>query len=113
MTYSKQFKRNSEIIIFCPSIEEGGVEKNLYIISNYLSKKTDVFLVTANKNKKKMFNKNIKFLSPKSNFWDNKTRLLKTFICFYIMLINFHKKDAKILSFQSNIFAIIIAKILY
>ena len=51
MTYSKKFKRNSEIIIFCPSIEEGGVEKNLYIISNYLSKKTDVFLVTANKNK--------------------------------------------------------------
>jgi glycosyltransferase involved in cell wall biosynthesis len=112
MTYSKQFKKNSEIIIFCPSIEEGGVEKNLYIISNYLSKKKKVFLITANKNKKNIFNKNIKFLSPKSNFWNNKTRLLKTFICFYIVLINFYKKDIKILSFQSNIFAIILAKIL-
>jgi len=112
MIYSVQFKKNSGIIIFCPSIEEGGVEKNLYIISNYLSKKIDVFLVTANKNKKNMFNKNIKFLSPKSNFWNNKTRLLKTFICFYIMLINFYKKDVKILSFQSNIYAIILAKIL-
>lgn len=112
MIYSKQFKKNSGIIIFCPSIEEGGVEKNLYIISNYLSKKIDVFLVTANKNKKKMFNKNIKFLTPKTNFWNNKTRLLKTFICFYIMLINFYKKDVKILSFQSNIFAIILAKML-
>ena len=112
MIYSKQFKKNSGIIIFCPSIEEGGVEKNLYIISNYLSKKTDVFLVTANKNKKNMFNKKIKFLSPKSNSWNNKPRLLKTLVCFYIMLINFYKKDLKILSFQSNIFAIILAKIL-
>jgi len=112
MKYSKQFKKKLDIIIFCPSIEEGGVEKNLYIISNYLSKKTNVFLVTANKNKKKMFNSNIKFLSPKNDFWNNKPRLLKTFICFYIVLINFYKKDLKILSFQSNIFAIIIAKIL-
>lgn len=112
MIYSKQFKKNSGIIIFCPSIEEGGVEKNLYIISNYLSEKTNVFLVTANKNKKNMFNKKIKFLSPKSNSWNNKPRLLKTLVCFYIMLINFYKKDLKILSFQSNIFAIILAKIL-
>ena len=63
MTYSKQFKKNSGIIIFCPSIEEGGVEKNLYIISNYLSKKNDVFVVTANKNKKK------KCLIKISNFY--------------------------------------------
>ena len=41
MIYSKKFKKNSGIIIFCPSIEEGGVEKNLYIISNYLSKKNE------------------------------------------------------------------------
>ena len=27
-----------KIIIFIPSIEDGGVEKNLFIISNYLSK---------------------------------------------------------------------------
>ena len=28
-----------KLIIFIPSIEGGGVEKNLYIISNYLAKK--------------------------------------------------------------------------
>ena len=28
-----------KLIIFIPSIEYGGVEKNLFIISNYLSKK--------------------------------------------------------------------------
>ncbi|CAN1593663.1 RfaG Glycosyltransferase [Candidatus Pelagibacterales bacterium] len=111
MKYLKQFKKKSEIVIFCPSIEEGGVEKNLYIISNYLSKKINISLVTANKNKSKMFDKNIKFLSPKNNFWNNKPRLLKTCICLYIILTNFYKKDLKILSFQSNIFAIIISKI--
>ena len=31
-----------KIIIFIPSIEDGGVEKNLFIISNYLSKKTKI-----------------------------------------------------------------------
>ena len=28
--------QNKEIVIFMPSIESGGVEKNLFIISNYL-----------------------------------------------------------------------------
>ena len=32
-------EKNKELIIFIPSIEDGGVEKNLYIILNYLSKK--------------------------------------------------------------------------
>lgn len=111
MKYLKVFKKKN-VVIFCPSIEEGGVEKNLYIISNYLSNKINVFLVTANRNKKKMFNKKIKFLSPNNNFWNNQPRLLKTIICTYIMLNNFYKKDFKILSFQSNVYAIIIAKIL-
>ena len=30
---------NKKILLFIPSIEEGGVEKNLYIVSNYLIKK--------------------------------------------------------------------------
>ena len=30
---------NKKIIIFNPSIEDGGVEKNLFIISNYLANK--------------------------------------------------------------------------
>ena len=34
-------KKNKEIILFNPSIEDGGVEKNLFLISNYLSKKFD------------------------------------------------------------------------
>jgi len=32
-------KKKKSVIIFIPSIENGGVEKNLYIIANYISKK--------------------------------------------------------------------------
>ena len=44
----------NELIIFIPSIEDGGVEKNIYLISNYLSKKIKkISLITTSKNKKK------------------------------------------------------------
>ena len=51
-------------LIFCPSIESGGVEKNLFIISNYLSKKMKkIYVLTANTNMSNKFNKNIIFVS--------------------------------------------------
>ena len=31
--------KNSNIVIFMPSIEGGGVEKNLFLITNYLRSK--------------------------------------------------------------------------
>ena len=43
-----------EIIIFNPSIEDGGVEKNLYIIGNFLSKKgLKISLISTDIDKKK------------------------------------------------------------
>ena len=39
-----------KIIFFCPSIEIGGVEKNLYKVVNFFSSKNeDVSLITFNK----------------------------------------------------------------
>jgi|TARA_B100000929_G_C15310549_1_gene353690 hypothetical protein len=32
-------KKLKSLLIFIPSIENGGVEKNLYLIANYLAKK--------------------------------------------------------------------------
>lgn len=49
--YLNKSKKN--IIFFCPSIEEGGVEKNLINICNNISQFQKVTLVTANTNKKK------------------------------------------------------------
>ena len=51
-----------KLIIFMPSIEGGGVEKNLFLVSNYLCKKlNNVTLITISKKYKKKFNKSIKF----------------------------------------------------
>ena len=47
-------------LFFCPSIEGGGVEKNLYLISDYLVKQNlKVHIITANNNMKKHFNKKV------------------------------------------------------
>ena len=100
-----------ELLIFMPSIEDGGVEKNLFLISNYFSNngiKTNI--ITANLNKKKKFNNKINFISPNSNFFNDKNRFYKTIFCFYLLLKFFLKKKSfLILSFQANIYAIFFA----
>ena len=62
-----------KILFFAPSIEEGGVEKNLFIVTNFIArhKEYEVFLLTANKNKNKKFSKKINFICPSTNFWNN------------------------------------------
>jgi len=43
-----------ELIVFNPSIEDGGVEKNLYLIVNYLTLKgLNVSLISSDLKKKK------------------------------------------------------------
>jgi hypothetical protein len=59
----------NELVIFIPSIEDGGVEKNLYLISNYLSKKIEnISLITADISRKKKFNNNINYIAPNNYF---------------------------------------------
>ena len=58
-------KPKKDLIIFMPSIEKGGVEKNLFIISNYLSSKIKNIKLITTKNQKKLF-KNNEVISPKS-----------------------------------------------
>ena len=45
--------KHKKLIIFMPSIEMGGVEKNLFIISNYLSSKfKETALITSSSSTK-------------------------------------------------------------
>ena len=106
----KKFRNN--IIFFCPSIEEGGVEKNLINISNGLSYNHNVSLITANKNKKKFFNKKINFISSKSDFFNNKSRITKSIYCCYLLYKYSKNNKATIISFQANVSAILASKIL-
>ena len=112
-TFYKNYDRKKKLVIFIPSIEDGGVEKNLYIISNYLSKKIkDIILITYNNNQKKKFSKKIKIINPFLNFFNFKNRYPKYFFCLIslirIILLN---RNTTILSFQANIFAIIVSLI--
>lgn len=103
-----------KILFFAPSIEEGGVEKNLFIVSNFIAncKKYKVYVLTANKNKKRFFNKKINFISPTSNYWSDKPRIFKSLICLKILFFKIRFNKILIFSFQSNLFAILFAMIL-
>ena len=52
-----------KIVFFMPSIEGGGVEKNLFIISNYFASKLDnIYLITASKKYSNKFSKKINLI---------------------------------------------------
>ena len=102
-----------KLAIYIPSIESGGVEKNLlYVLKFFLKKKIDVYIITANKDKKSLFNNKIKYICPASDKWNNSSRLCKTLVCLALIIFELPKKNILLFSFQSNISAIILSKIL-
>ena len=105
--------KKKKLIIFIPSIEGGGVEKNLFIIGNYLSKKIDkVSIITVSKNLKKKFNNKVKFITPKNNKDNQSGRNIKYFICLFLLFKEILKnKNILVLTFQANLYCSIICKI--
>jgi len=105
---------SKKIVIFIPSIEGGGVEKNLFSITNYLSKhfKEVILLTSGEKHKAKFFN--TKIISPFLNVENLGYRNIKYILCliklFFFLIFN--KSNCIVFSFQANIYAIIIAKLL-
>tara|TARA_X000000950_G_scaffold163847_1_gene200289 strand:- start:539 stop:1612 length:1074 start_codon:yes stop_codon:yes gene_type:complete len=97
-----------------PSIEGGGVEKNLFIVANYLTKKiTRVSLISASKKYKNRFQKSIAFISPKSNKWDLKSRKSKYLVCLILLLREILRdRNVLVFAFQANIYCILICKLL-
>ena len=96
-----------------PSIEGGGVEKNLFLVSNYLCKKLDkVALITISKKYKKRFNNPIEFISLASNYWDNLSRRSKYFLSIFLLIKEILKsRNIIVFAFQANIYCIIICKL--
>jgi glycosyltransferase involved in cell wall biosynthesis len=106
-------KKQKNIVVFIPSIEEGGVEKNLFLITNFLiKKKINIFLITANRESRKKFNKKITLITPANKNSSNFSRYKKYFYCLLLLLKFLIKNNYTVLSFQANIYAILIAKIL-
>ena len=102
-------KKAKSLLIFIPSIENGGVEKNLYLIANYVAKTSlSVKILTAFKDKEKLFDKKIRIISLKRKNIIIKSRLIKTLITIALFIRYFYNKNIIILSFQSNIVAILL-----
>ena len=102
------------LIIFIPSIEGGGVEKNLFIISNYLKDKIDdISLITISKKFKNKFSSKIKFISPQLNFWDRLGRRKKFFVALIMLFVEILKnRNTLVFCFQGNVYCTLLCKFL-
>ena len=101
-----------KLIIFIPSIEGGGVEKNMFIVSNYLAQRIKVSVLTISKKFQKKLSNNVNFITLKSNFWDKKSRKIKYFLSIILLLHEILKdKNLVVFAFQANIYCIILCKI--
>lgn len=68
-----------KLLLFFPSIEDGGVEKNFFIIANYLAKKQkNISLITVNKNLESKL-RNINIIVPSINVQKFSGRKIKYF----------------------------------
>ena len=91
-----------EIIFYIPSIEGGGVEKNLYLLIKYLPKQIGKIHIITAKKKNSNF-KNVKFICPTSNYWNKKPNI-KNIICVYLLIKNFCFKSCNfVFSVKLNI----------
>ena len=101
------------LLIFMPSLEDGGVEKNFFLIINYLSNKfSNIFLITSDKLIKKKINHKIKLIGPNSSIWQTKSRYPKYFICIlHLIMFLIVNKNTLIFALQANLYATLIAKI--
>ena len=103
-----------KLVLFMPSLEGGGVEKNFFLLANYFVRKiNNVTVITISKRFKYKFNKKISFISTKFFFWDNFGRITKYIIALYLLLIEYlNDKNLTVFCFQGNILCIVFCKIL-
>ncbi len=106
------------LLFFYPSLEIGGLTKNLFSLINSLSQKNYniIFLTFDNISESKVGNKlysfddKIKVVTPKIRIRTN-SRYLKYFFCFFLLLKYLYRNDGLLISFQSNVLAILASKI--
>lgn len=105
---------NKNLVFFIPYIGGGGVEKNLFLISNYLSTKiSNIYICTTSYKYKNKFSKKIKFILPKRKITENLYIRVKYIYCLFTLLRFLLKnKNTVVFSFQANIYCILLCKIL-
>ena len=104
-------KIKKKLIVFMPSMEGGGVEKNIIIITNYLSKFIDnIELITFDNKFNRFFNNKIKIINSRNYSKTKISKYYKYFFCLILlikrMVVN---KNIYIFAFQANIYCILLA----
>ena len=95
-----------ELIFYIPSIEKGGVEKNLFELLSLLTKDKKFKLKLVTYQKPKNFKlKNIKIIT--SIKLGINSRFLKYVVCFFLLFFQINNKKQIIVSYQNNAFAIL------
>tara|TARA_B100001057_G_C22865679_1_gene956393 strand:- start:2131 stop:3234 length:1104 start_codon:yes stop_codon:yes gene_type:complete len=104
-------KSKKRLIFFMPSMEGGGVEKNLILVANYISKyKDNVQLITFDNNFNKFFNKKILITNVIKKNQKKYSKYYKYFCCLCILLKEyFSDKNFVLFSFQANIYTLILS----
>ena len=105
---------NKELIIFMPSIEMGGgVEKNFFLLANFLIKKIKkISVITTSRKYKKYLDKKINYISLNTDILDKIGRRKKFFLSLIILfkklIIN---KNVTVLSFQGHMYCVPLCKL--
>ena len=83
----------SKIILFMPCIDSGGVEKNFFLISNFLAKNIkNVTVITISKNIRNQLNEKINFVSLNYDFCNKLSRRIKFVLgLFFCISLSFFK----------------------
>ena len=104
-----------DILLVAPVLGGGGVEKNLFLIANYFSNKfRKVSVISTSPEYKNKFDKNIKFITPKSSLLTKtKNRQLKIIVSLFLLFKHyFNNPKFTVLSFNGNLYCCLICKIL-
>tara|TARA_Y100000590_G_C15619566_1_gene977040 strand:- start:25 stop:1134 length:1110 start_codon:yes stop_codon:yes gene_type:complete len=108
-------KNKKKLIFFMPSMDGGGVEKNLVIIANYTSAYLDkVSLITFDNSFSNLFNKKINIIKvQKKNYQKKHKKYYKYFKCLMLLIKEFIKnRNILVFSFQANIYVLMLSSIL-
>ncbi len=93
-----------KIYLFCPSINDGGLEKTLSIYANFLTNSFQVNLITNTFNIKRLkaFNKKVKIINFKNKFF-SKSRIINNLFC-VIKTLLVKEKNLIIFSLHDHFF---------
>ena len=101
--------KHKTLLFYNPSFEKGGVEKNIInLLENKgFTKDYNIKIISIDQFKFKK-SSNVKFIIPKFYSYFVKNRLIKYLIAVIYLFIHSLKSENVILSFQNNIFAILV-----